>query len=306
MISITKNTVSGKYDCVVNGVSFSSSKEGYIEYKYKQITGSKMKFAEMFGEISTPIVKETIPSVDMKFSINARFGFVENVVQMVASGVQASAVITGEGGLGKSFTVLKTLKSVGVRPIIDLPIGTTVKPADSFIQIKGFSTAKGLYRSLYENNGSVIIFDDCDSILKDPVAINILKGALDSYDQRIISWNAEMRESDDLPKSFVFTGKVIFISNLPQSKIDQAIRSRSILVDLTMTTDQKLDRMSHLVLQADFMEEYSISQKQDALNFIVSKKNNCKEISLRTLITVAKIRSEVANWENLAEYVICK
>ena len=306
MISITKNAKTGRFDCVVNGVEFSSAREGYVEYKYKQITGTKMKFAEMFGSVSVPVTKSVTPGVDLKFSINDRFGFVQNVVKMVASGVQASAVITGEGGLGKSFTVLKTLQEAGVRSILDLPIGTTVKPADSFIQIKGFSTAKGLYRSLYENNGSVIIFDDCDSILKDPVAINILKGALDSYDQRIISWNAEMRESDDLPKSFVFTGKVIFISNLNQNKIDQAIRSRSILVDLTMTTDQKLDRMAHLVTQRDFMEEYSVSVKQDALNFIKSKKESCKEISLRTLITVAKIRSEVAGWENLAEYVICK
>ena len=36
--------------------------------------------------------------------------------------------------------------------------------------VKGYSTAKGLYRTLFENNGMVIIFDDCDSILKDDVA----------------------------------------------------------------------------------------------------------------------------------------
>jgi hypothetical protein len=63
-----------------------------------------------------------------------------------------------------------------------------VNPKKVFTQIKGFSTAKNMFRTLYENNGSTIIFDDCDSILKDAIAINILKAALDSYDKRVITW----------------------------------------------------------------------------------------------------------------------
>ena len=57
------------------------------------------------------------------FPINQRFGFVESVVSMVAKGVQASAVITGEGGLGKTFTVLKVLKEEGFQDLNDAEIG---------------------------------------------------------------------------------------------------------------------------------------------------------------------------------------
>ena len=48
-----------------------------------------------------------------------------------------------------------------------------------------------MYRTLFENNKSIIVFDDCDAVLKDPVALNLLKGALDSYGKRIMSWNAD-------------------------------------------------------------------------------------------------------------------
>ena len=131
-----------------------------------------------------------------------------------------------------------------------------------------------------------------------------MKGALDSYGKRVISWNADMRD-DDLPRSFEFTGKVIFISNYTQDKIDQAIRSRSMMIDLTMTDDQKIDRMEFIAQSNEFMPEYDKEAKQDAINFIRKIKNEAKELSLRTLISVTKIRSSNENWEELAEYVLC-
>jgi hypothetical protein len=225
---------------------------------------------------------------------------------MVADNVQASAIITGEGGLGKTFTVTKTLDDAGYSDISDLGAleeGMIVRRSKTYIMVKGFSTAKGLYRTLFENNGGVIIFDDCDSILRDPVALNLLKGALDSYGKRIISWNADLRD-DDLPKSFVFTGRVIFISNLNQNQIDQAIRSRSMMIDLSMTTEQKIERMETIAMDSDFMPGYEKDAVKDALSLIREIKDDAKEISLRTLISVTKIRSSNTDWKNLAKYTL--
>lgn len=301
--SFILDTKSNKYVCSVAGKSFTSGDTKYIEHMVKKLTGVKKSFAELIGEVAA---SPAVPRAADKFDINTRFNFVETVVEMVASGVQASAVITGEGGLGKSFTVLKTMKAMGMTDLTDLMPGATVNPKKTFVQIKGFSTAKNMFRTLYENNGSTIIFDDCDSILKDVVAINILKAALDSYDRRVITWGAEMRGDDDLPRSFEFTGKIIFISNLSQSKIDQAIRSRSMLIDLTMTLDQKIDRMSHLIVSDDFMPDYTVAVKTEALELIRDLKDTAREISLRTLISVSKIRSSGGkNWKALAEYVLC-
>lgn len=300
----TQNTISfdraaGKYRCVIEGESFTTKNAYRVEYLYKKLTGVKKSIDELLGTKAEPKVE--------KFGINQRFDFVEKLVKMVAAGVQPSAVITGQGGLGKTFTVVKTLKTSGLDDATSLEeyeVGDVIDRSNSFVMVKGYSTPKGLYRTLFENNGSVIVFDDCDSVLKDPVALNLLKGALDSYDRRFISWNADMRD-DDLPKSFEFTGRIVFISNMSQEKIDQAIRSRSMMIDLSMTDDQKIERMEAIASSDEFMPEYTAQAKTDAIAFIKKVKADVKELSLRSLISVTKIASTNENWEELAEYMLC-
>ena len=260
------------------------------------------------GGVPTTSSAPVAAPVESRFSINERFGFVSDMVTMLARGDQASVVVTGPGGLGKSFTVTKALADIGMTDVSlvdDFAVGSTLNSKKSFRVIKGYSTPKGLYRTLYENREGVIVFDDCDSVLKDPTSLNLLKGALDSYSRRIISWRADMRD-EELPTSFEFKGRVVFISNLSSTQIDQAIITRSMAVDLTMTNDQKVERMRHLLDSGEFMPEFDMAHKVDAMNLIDSLKDTVKELSLRTLIQVTKIRKSAgANWRNLAEYTIC-
>ena len=285
---------SGNYFAMVGSKKIKSYSKSYVERRVKA----------MVGDVATAVAAAT--EKQNRYDINQRFGFVEQLVNMVATGVQPSAVITGEGGLGKTYTVTKTLEANGYKDISDLAdfqVGSIINTRKCFTMIKGFSTAKGLYRTLFENNKSIVVFDDCDAVLKDPVALNLLKGALDSYGKRIISWNADMKD-DDLPRSFEFTGRVIFISNMDQDRIDQAIRSRSMMIDLSMSLDQKIDRMEFIAKSDEFLPEYDADIKTDALNLIRSIKSECKEISLRTLIAVSKVRASNKEWKDLATYML--
>lgn len=243
---------------------------------------------------------------NVKFNINTRFSFVEKLVTMVCKGIQVSGIITGEGGLGKSYTIMKTLKENNMIDISDVskfPVGTVLS-SNTFIRVKGYSTAKGLYRTLYENNNRVIVLDDCDSVLTDKVALNLLKGALDSYDERIISWNADIKD-EDLPRSFNFTGRVIFISNMAKNQFDQALRTRSMMVDLEMTADQKVERMDYIINSSDYLPEVDMDIKRMALDFIANNKTAIADLSLRTLSTVIKLVVAGDNWEEMAEYLTC-
>jgi len=261
------------------------------------------------GPVSiTKFNTEPVPVVESRFTINERFGFVSDMVTMLAVGDQASVIVTGPGGLGKSFTVTQALRQSGLQDVSlteDFEVGETMSKS-AYRVIKGYSTPKGLYRTLYENRNGVIVFDDCDSVLKDPVSLNLLKGALDSYSRRIISWRADLRD-DDLPTTFEFKGRVIFISNLSSNQIDQAIITRSMAVDLSMTPQQKIERMKFILDSDEFMPEYPRAMKLDALNLIDSLRDTVKEMSLRTLIQVTKIRkaNPNGNWKSLAEYTIC-
>jgi hypothetical protein len=246
--------------------------------------------------------------VESRFSINERFGFVSDMVTMLAIGDQASVIVTGPGGLGKSFTVTQALRQAGLQDVSlteDFEVGETISKS-AYRVVRGYSTAKGLYRALYENRNGVLVFDDTDSILRDPVSLNLLKAALDSYSRRIITYRADIRD-DDLPQSFEFKGRVVFISNLSSSQIDQAILSRSMVVDLSMTTQQKVDRMRYLIDAPEFMPEFSRAMKLDALNLIDDVKDRVRELSLRSLIQCTKIRKSNpnGNWKQLAEFALC-
>ena len=292
--AVSFDAKSGNYFAKVGSKTIKSYSKAYVERKVKA----------MVGDIQTAVAAAT--EKQNRYGINDRFGFVEKLVTMVANNVQPSAVITGEGGLGKTYTVTKTLEANGYKDISDLAdfqVGTIINTRKCFTMVKGYSTAKGLYRTLFENNKSIIVFDDCDAVLKDPVALNLLKGALDSYGKRIISWNADMRD-DDLPRSFNFEGRVIFISNMDQDRIDQAIRSRSMMIDLSMSATQKIDRMEYIAKSDEFLPEYDATIKSDALALIRSIKDDVKEISLRTLIAVSKVRASNKDWKDLATYML--
>jgi len=285
--------VGGKYVAVINGKTVKRSKKEHMDYVVRKAQES---------------TSDAVVAQESRFSINERFGFVSDMVTMLANGAQASVVVTGPGGLGKSFTVNQTLTANGFKDVStldDFAVGTVIKSNKAFRVIKGYSTPKGLYRTLYENRDGVIVFDDCDSVLKDPVSLNLLKGALDSYSRRIISWRADIKD-EDLPTTFEFKGRIVFISNLASTQIDQAIITRSMAVDLSMTRKQKIERMRHLLNSGEFMPEFDKATKNDAMSLIDKLQDKVKELSLRTLIQVTKIRKSAgSNWSNLAEYTIC-
>ena len=261
------------------------------------------------GEVSTAPVQDNVPE---RFNVNERFDFLTDLVTMVADRTSPSLVVTGEGGLGKTYTVNHSLIEAGMQNTADLVgFGTDdlLTPGQSrklYTVIKGYSSPKGLYRSLFENRNRVLVFDDCDSVLRDPTALQLLKGALDSYDKRIISWNVDsgFGGEDDLPRSFEFKGGIIFISNLPLHKVDQAVRSRSLCVDLSMTLDQKIERMGAIIKSDEFLPEFDFSTKAEALKFVDKMKHDASEISLRSLISVTKVAARGGNWQRLAEYVL--
>jgi len=207
---------------------------------------------------------------------------------MVVNNTTPSLIVTGEGGLGKTHSVTETIKSNDLSE-------------DKYVFFKGYSTARGLYNTLYDNNDKLIIFDDCDSVLDDKVALNILKSALDSYEKRTISWMAKMN-NDEYPQQFEFTGRIIFISNKSISAVNEAIRSRSLTVDLTMTPSDKIERMSAIL--ENILPEYQLEFKKEALDFLSGV---CNEVSvnMRMLIMVTKMRYNYPDrWKDLASYMV--
>lgn len=293
---IIKPMPNGKYALVVNGKVINKGSEWYLNKKIR-----KMKL-NLIQEQSVLIKEEIKPD----FTVSERFEFINTFTSLVANKKLNSFVITGSGGLGKTHAVISALNSLGLSAHIPPTMNEEPDEDESvvqeseydYIQIKGFSTAKALYRTLYENNGKIIVFDDCDNILKDANSTNLLKAALDSYEERIICWSSE--KMDDLPKRFYFTGRVIFISNLSLSQFPQPIISRSIKVDLTLTVQEKLERIYQVFAEIGTEKKLGDSVVQ----FLSDNSPKIKHLDIRSAINVLTLAKNVANWQKLALYTV--
>jgi hypothetical protein len=113
---------------------------------------------------------------------------------------------------------------------------------------------------------------------------------------------AKMNKSDEYPPQFDFTGRIIFISNKEGKNIDGAIRSRSLMVDLTMSPSEKIERLSYIL--GDILPDYSMDIKLESLGFLDSIKDSY-DINIRTFIMVSKMRKSFPdNWMNLTHYML--
>jgi len=268
--------------------------------------------AAQFGVTSVAIPTKAPEPIQSEFPINQRFEFMQKFVQMVLNGELVSTMITGDGGLGKSHTVLEELETAGLEEV-DADLLDEVEgeedisvPGD-YVIVKGYATPKALYATLYENRNRLVIFDDCDSILKDPTAINLLKGALDSYDVRRISWLTKGFIDDGLPRSFEFKGQVIFITNMHPSRIDTAVKSRTILTDLSMTMDDKIERMRFIL--PNILPNIKMDVKEVTMDYLEENAEEAKELNLRTLQMASKVVNSYGLkndtlWKDAVKYLL--
>ena len=187
------------------------------------------------------------------------FDEIDSYVTMAAKELLPALLITGQGGIGKSYNVEKILDQYGKRH-------------ETWERVKGKSSAAAMYNTLWYNRNKIVVFDDCDSVLKDPDAINVLKGALDSSNFREISWatkgeglvytldlddNEEIAQrcqewsqdhhgKEGIPNHFIFEGEVIFISNLKKAEIykrDSALLTRCTCIDVVLSAQGVMKRI---------------------------------------------------------------
>jgi len=225
-------------------------------------------------------------------------------IDMVASGEGAKSMIAyGTGGVGKTFLMKKGL----ARHKMTEYTGDEMKggPAYDYVKITGKSTPVAMYKSLYEHNNKVIVFDDCDSVLLDDTSINLFKGALDSTGDGTISYGSgkpiKGSDGENLPQRFAFKGRVIFISNLTPEQMPQPLRSRALTIDLTMTVDETIGRLKEIVQHMPFQntegEDVFVSpeDRESAMEFFVKYKDKISvdDLNARTLGQVALIKKKI-------------
>lgn len=261
-----------------------------IERRIKQLT------AVIAMEEKAEKDSDKITSDDLKIDV---FKAIELYTIQVARGKSNALIISGQAGVGKTSVVVDTLKSIGMVPDVH------------YYKSTGTITTAGLYETLFRHRSKLIIFDDCDSVIKDADSVNLLKGALDTYPVRELSkitkgttfdstgmsdleMEERFQETDgkQLPNRFGFSGQVIFISNLSEDRFDDAILSRSLHVDVNLKKEEVIGRMRDIMSRIS--PEINPQMKEEALDYLIYITDNYPvkfDLNIRTLIHSINLRA---------------
>ena len=257
-------------------------------------------------QVIKPVRVETVAEIEAK--LRDRFEALEVMAEATGKGINRSLIVSGPAGLGKSYTVeakLEELESMG----------------HSVTYIKGYVRPLALYKLLYETRHakSVLVFDDSDSVFYDDVSMNLLKGACDSTDRRVLHWlsksieKEEDEEGESIPEKFEFEGSVIFITNYDFDAMIasgnklaphfEALVSRSHYLDLAMKT--KMDYIVRIkqVVRGGMLKSrgFNAAEETMILEFIVNNMERLRELSLRMVVKISGLyKMDKKNWQKLA------
>lgn len=271
-----------------------------------------VKKAEAVMNASTP---------DRGYSADDLFRKLAAAVEIVAKGFRPSLVITGTAGAGKSHLVMDALKKAGLTR------------GSGYVLVKGKTTPAALYHTLFMNRNRLLVFDDTDSVWDNPDSVSILKAALDSYSQRTVSWvttrtvnvsklsrkeqKKMIRQTDAtldkdpaasvrLPSEFDFEGRIIFISNLSREKLDDAVLSRSMVVDVTLSPEEMFERIRSVIDKVG-NQKLSVQEKLHILQTLIHLRQQGKlkrEVSMRTFVAACDLAaSGYKAWQTVIDLV---
>jgi len=187
---------------------------------------------------------ETRQANGVEATYRARYRILESLTTLVAQGKTNGLLVVGDPGISKSHTVLKTLTNLGFQE------------DGEYVIYRGHTSPLGLYMTLWQDQklGStkrIIIFDDCDSALgKD--GLNIVKAVLDSKERRMVSF-VSSRLPSGIPTQFEFSGRIIFISNLPLAKLNEAVLDRVMVCEVKLSRKELFDFIKCEVLDNDYL-----------------------------------------------------
>jgi len=264
-------------------------------------------------EVSPGIPKESDEEVMSR--ISDRFEILHEMTKAAVSNDVRAMIVVGPPGIGKSYGVIKELEHANL-------FNNVKNIAPSYEIVKGNTTAIGLYTTLfnYSDKNSVLVFDDCDTVLYDELSLNLLKAALDTNKKRKICWNSASSylEKEGIPDTFNFEGSIIFITNINfdniQSKKLQdhlsALQSRCHYVDLTIDTPRdKFLRIKQIYQTGTLFNGYNVTEEQGAeiMEWIDENKDKVRELSLRLAIkAVELIAVSPTNWKRFAQATLLK
>ena len=287
-------------------------------------------------------VKNTQKKMDETVYSDPKYVFedIKTLTKFVAQGGSKSLIVCGMGGIGKTYEVTSTLRKI------------YGEPGDKYTYHSGAKISpRSFYSAVFRERDMLQVWDEADSILKQDDTVMMLKPALDTSGKPAMEYvtntlpmtgknEAEIRdyclqcdEADTLvytnnpnklkdgemvfPSKFYFDGQMIFISNMRASEIEEAIKSRSIFLDVYLSATDVMNRMK-TIMKAQYPDETdeSLNEFFDTMGASVpdegpvtymtpelARRN--KPLTIRSLVLgMALKKAGVESWERIASMYV--
>ena len=287
-------------------------------------------------------VKNTQKKMDETVYSDPKYVFedIKTLTKFVAQGGSKSLIVCGMGGIGKTYEVTSTLRKI------------YGEPGDKYTYHSGAKISpRSFYSAVFRERDMLQVWDEADSILKQDDTIMMLKPALDTSGKPAMEYvtntlpmtgknEAEIRDycaqcdaADTLvytnnpnklkdgemvfPSKFYFDGQMIFISNMRATEIEDAIKSRSIFLDVYLSATDVMNRMK-TIMKAQYPDETdeSLNEFFDTMGASVpdegpvtymtpelARRN--KPLTIRSLVLgMALKKAGVESWERIASMYV--
>lgn len=184
-----------------------------------------------------------------------------------------SFVLVGSAGIGKTHTVLSSLKSL------------RLQENQHFKYLNNYSSPLEFYHLLQRINelqkNRVLILDDCEEFLGNQKITGMLRSALwaGTNGKRIINWNSPKAETT----SFEFTGKIIFLINSLNLKngLIRALVSRGFYYHLQLSNEEKIALMREQSKKP--YKNLNPKDRQKVMDYLAQQGRSSQKLTLRSL-----------------------
>ena len=183
-----------------------------------------------------------------------------------------------------------------------------------------------VYKDIFMERKQCIVWDEADDILTNPDIVVMLKPVLDTSGKNTMEYGhgtvpvrgmseqdirdyceAVDRELDIgikntkdtvmIPAKFFFDGQMIFISNLPAKKLDQAILSRSLYIDVQLRAEDIKNRIQTILNAKYPNDKEMVEEVMTALD----SADRTKQLTVRTAcIAIQMKQAGLPDWARLA------